>query len=790
MVDAVNAWFGQAEARTDEGAINQGTDGAFRFRGRNDNPMPFFPVQAQGRPDRFRDGNGPIPALTIQHDLRLTSGARSRSAFAARCAERVVHWLNDPRVGFEDPDKGFQRLRPADIAVLVRDRHEAAAVRRALRKRGVASIFQSEQESVFASPEASDLLRWLRAVAAPGEVMLVRAALATRTLDLPFDQLSALAQDDDAYDLAAGQMRDLQKIWQTRGVLAMLRRTLHEFKCPARWLSSPDGERRLTNLLHLAELLQQASIEAQTDQELIQWLARRIDDSGEGPGEEQVLRLESDADLIQVITIHKSKGLEYPVVCLPFACSHRRIEERNKPAFVSVLDAGGERVLKLDCGPSDIEQADIERLREDLRLYYVALTRARHAVWMGFASLRHGNSKQCQTRHGAPGSLIAGSQALAESAWFDALKALSGFSERPNAGQEIATGALGPTQPCIVLEAAASHAASTMLNRTEPSPVLAAVRHYTAEFERWWAPGSYTSLTRDAGGSALAPTQARRPAEDEVQDLSDGQPPGPNPTPAANSDAAPWHRFPGGARGGDFVHGVLEWLTAEQFELAGKPRLEQALRDRCVRAGYPEHGEALVEWMHALLATELPGLGARLPQLRSRMCEMEFWMPAAALQSAEVDRLCRTHLLEGCERPALPHRTLNGMLMGFADLVFEHQGRYWVLDYKTNRPWADAIGRAAGGRAVYDRSSLAREMARHRYDVQAAVYLLALHRQLRARLGGAYDPRRQLGGAVYWFIRGIDGPVRGEYAIPADPGVIELLEQLDQQLGLEVEVLR
>jgi exodeoxyribonuclease V beta subunit len=118
------------------------------------------------------------------------------------------------------------------------------------------------------------------------------------------------------------------------------------------------------------------------------------------------------------------------------------------------------------------------------------------------------------------------------------------------------------------------------------------------------------------------------------------------------------------------------------------------------------------------------------------------------------------------------------MLMGFADLVFEHQGRFWVLDYKTNQ-----VGRDG---AAYDRAALESEMARHRYDVQAALYLLALHRLLRSRLGEAYQPARHLGGALYWFVRGIDGPVQGEYAMPADAQVLALLEALDGLLQAEV----
>jgi len=155
--------------------------------------------------------------------------------------------------------------------------------------------------------------------------------------------------------------------------------------------------------------------------------------------------------------------------------------------------------------------------------------------------------------------------------------------------------------------------------------------------------------------------------------------------------------------------------------------------------------------------------------------EMEFWLPAARLHAREVHALCRKHLLPGVSRPQLPDAQLHGMLMGFADLVFEHEGRYWVLDYKSNHLGPDD--------SAYTEDALAAAMAHHRYEVQAALYMLALHRLLRARLGDAYNPTQQLGGAVYLFLRGIDGPAGGCCTLPAPLG---LLEELDAMLKAEV----
>ena len=175
-------------------------------------------------------------------------------------------------------------------------------------------------------------------------------------------------------------------------------------------------------------------------------------------------------------------------------------------------------------------------------------------------------------------------------------------------------------------------------------------------------------------------------------------------------------------------------------------------------------------WLGAVVDTELAGVGAPLRAIGRLLPEMEFWFPSDGLSAARVDALCRAHLLDGRARPALPERELRGMLMGFADLVFEHGGRWWVLDYKSN-----ALG---PGDADYTADALQAGMAEHRYDVQAALYLLALHRLLGARLGTVYEPARHLGGAVYFFIRGIHGPAAGCHLVPSSLALLAALDAL------------
>jgi len=742
VVDVVNRWF---EIPPD----------AFGYRHGADDPLPFQSVDAKGRSEVLYASTGPINAMTVVHDDTLRSQRDARAHLSALCAEQIVAWLSDPQARFVDPQKGDTPLKPKDIAVLVRTGVEAAAVRDALRVRGVASVYLSDRDSVFASDEAQDLCLWLRGVAEPQDMRRVRAALGTRTVGLSLDELHDLATQDELLDQRAEQMRELHQTWQSQGVLAMLRQSLHVLQLAGRWRGQPDGERRLTNVLHLAELLQTASQQLDGEQALIRWLAQQIDEALDGSAsenEEQTVRLESDEDLVKVITIHKSKGLEYPVVCLPFAHSHR-VVTADKAAVLQVSDAQGERRWTLAFDKQDAKGADRDRLREDLRLWYVALTRARHALWVGWSAVKRGNGKTCVNHDSAAGHLLSGGQALEASDWASRWQALE-------------TNAQG--QPLSVqLALAPPEVPLTCWQRTEQQAALRDALHSTAVIDKRWTIASFSRLTRDLSSQPLAHTGldmvTPRPADDEpvVDEV-------PWPTTAV---AQAWHGFARGPSAGNFLHDQLEWLAAENFALQPGTHLAERLLKRCERAGYVVQAPEVLHWLSRVVAQPLRGPEAALNALGTLLPEMEFWLPAERLHAQEIDALCQQHLLPGVSRPQLPDAQLHGMLMGFADLVFEHEGRYWVLDYKSNH-----LGTHD---AAYSAQALDQAMAHHRYEVQAALYMLALHRLLRARLGEAYDPAQQLGGAVYLFLRGIYGPAGGCCTLPAP---VALLDALDAML--------
>ncbi|WP_345250593.1 exodeoxyribonuclease V subunit beta, partial [Pigmentiphaga soli] len=409
MVAAVNRVFEWGERQP-------GGEGAFLFRRGGDDPVPFAPVQAAGRPERFVADGGPAPALTfwqLPQDKPLAAGAYTAQA-AAGCASRIVALLRQAaagRAGFEAPDDALRPLRPADIAILVRTGDEARAIRAELARRGVRSVYLSDQESVFDSAEAADLLLWLKACAEPDDDRALRAALASRTLALELAELERIQTDERLWESRVLQFRAYREGWRRNGVLAMLRRLLNDFDLPRRMLARDDGERRLTNLLHLAELMQRAAAELDGEQALVRHLAGHVWGTARpAAAEDQIVRLESDEQLLKVVTIHKSKGLEYPLVFLPFICAFRP-ERKDRPPLRYHNDDGRPVV---DVAPDDAAEAraDRERLAENLRMLYVALTRARHACWAGVADLCLGQRRDSAFHRSALGYLLGGGRPL------------------------------------------------------------------------------------------------------------------------------------------------------------------------------------------------------------------------------------------------------------------------------------------------------------------------------------------------------------------------------------------
>ena len=748
MVGAVNHVFTRAEVR------EQGR-GAFLFRDGDKNPVPFQGVAAQGRKESLLIDGQPIAALNLWQlpSEQPVSGALYRQQLAGSCATAIVELLNGGQSGlsgFAREGQTLQGILPADIAILVRDGREAQAVRSELSARGVRSVYLSDKDSVFAAQEAHDVLAWLKACAEPDVERPLRAALACTTLNLSLAELERLNQDELAWETRVMQFRGYRQIWRSQGVLPMLRRLLHDFALPQALIVRDDGERVLTNLLHLSELLQQAAAELDGEQALIRHLAEHLALSGQA-GEEQILRLESDEQLVKVVTIHKSKGLEYPLVFLPFICSTKPVDGSRLPLHYH--DASGQAQVTLNPTAPLIALADDERLAEDLRLLYVALTRAQHACWLGVADLKRGNSNSSVLHLSALGYLLGGGARLQEPAelgrWLQALvqdcPALA-WCERPEARD------LRFTPP---RNAAALRPARLPQRRAA---------------ENWWI-ASYSALRI---GDQLGAATEEAPESALAQKLFDDErldPAAPREVMPAGGDI---HRFPRGPNPGTFLHGLLEWAGNEGFAIDPQT-LRDALARRCNRRGWQGWIEPLGDWLGHLLQMPLP-LGEKrapvaLAELTQYRIEMEFWFASHQVDVLQLDALVRRHTHHGVPRPAAEPVLLNGLFKGFIDLTFAHDGRYYVADYKSNWLGADD--------AAYTEQAMETAILEHRYDLQYVLYLLALHRQLKARLPD-YDYDQHMGGALYLFLRGSRAASRGAYFCRPPRELIERLDLLFQ----------
>ncbi|WP_324004056.1 exodeoxyribonuclease V subunit beta [Aeromonas hydrophila] len=689
--------------------------------------IPFLPVEAQGKSKALQlDGD----AAPVLHCWQLSgqptfNKGDYQSRMARATAVEIHRLLALAREG--KAQIGDQPVKAGDIAVLVRTGAEGKLVQQELARLAIASVYLSNRESVLAQVEAREILLILHACQNPGEERSLRAALATGLFDLDAKALDELASDERAWESAVQEFMEYRKIWHKRGVLAMLRALLHRRNLASSLLASPNGERRLTNFLHLGELLQQVSCELDGEYALLRWLGEAAS-RPDGQDAEQVLRLESERKLVQIVTIHKSKGLEYPLVFLPFICSHRAADT---PLFHEADGAGNRTVLDLTGAEESLAEADRERLAEDLRLLYVALTRGVYATWLGLAPVRSGNGKSEKTdlHQTAIGYLLQKGEEG------DAATLATALTELAQALPGVAVGEPSLTRPAPM--------AAEEEQLGEPQ-----VRHFTGTLERDWWISSYSGLAAQGHGHSKG-VLANPGFDDEVvteaaalaADLS-----------TAQQEEAPQpsiFTFPKGARPGTLLHSLFE--TIDFQSAAGEP-LAEHIATLLVQDGFDESwAPVLQQQVEAVLDTPLEtGFGepVRLRDLapERKQVELEFFLPMGRVTAPALTTLCQQHDPLSRGNKPLSFATVQGMLKGFIDLVFEWQGRWYLLDYKSNH-----LGMSP---ADYSRSALEQAMAEHRYDLQYQLYSLALHRLLALRLPG-YDFEQHFGGVFYLFLRGM-----------------------------------
>ncbi len=602
-------------------------------------------------------------------------------------------------------------VQPKDIAILVRTNRQARDYQTLLRQAGIPSVLNNT-ESVFQSQEAVDLHVLLQAVANPGDSGLLKQALALDWFGLDGQALYRLGNDEQAWDNWVSRFLGYFQDWQKRGLMAMMQSLLSQEQIRLVLAKSALAERRLTNLQHLLELLQTAALEEHLAiNKTLDWLQNAISKAvqTQSGSENQQLRLESDEDAVQIITMHRAKGLEYPVVFCPYLWQGNNRLNTEKALVICHEDGG----MVADLGSEQFEarrlQAIAEALAEDLRVFYVAVTRAKVRCYLAWADVRSVEN--------------ANSSAMA---WL-----LSGevdFAEAGFAGQQAVLQGLGNSLPNAfgyhLLTLPAQLRGDYQAVKQQPN---LQARQLRRSLYSHWQMSSYTAL------SALSQHDAPELPENKSDE------------PQLSAALTEAEQLPLGAITGNVVHELLEHC---HFASLAQGHLNPLQRQQaCQRFGLKlSQPQLLDDLLKIVVSTPLSAKDADfcLMNLPASHClkEMPFYLSLQTLDTVQIN-----HIL--ADSPAfqpLDSKTLCGYLTGFIDLICCYQGRYYLMDYKTNYL------------PDYQPTSLLAAMREHNYGLQYWLYTVVLHRYLQNRLPG-YRYQQHFGGVRYLFVRGMQADV-------------------------------
>jgi len=602
---------------------------------------------------------------------------------------------------------GAKPLRSGDIAILVRTAREGNSLRAVLAKNGIRAVTIGK-DKVFDSDEASGLYGLLLAINHYSDRELLRAALASQLLNLDYLQIAEINDNEACWQDWSEKIRKLHLLWLHRGFIAMFQHLLQLLEIGERIAESSFSQRRLTNLLHLAELAQQQSRISPGFDALLAWYRSQF---SENTMDETELRLENDEDLVKIVTIHKSKGLEYPVVFAPFlwTCRPRAVK---KDSILLFHDQNHNPVI--DLGSQQHQQhtfiAEKERLAEDIRVAYVAITRARAKVYLAWGDVGDGKMAGRPAKTGL-GYLLHPGQSASE---LDSNLPWA-FNSAADISEDLDTLVKASKGSIEIIPLPQQTDGSKLDQPVNNEPLETTT--FKARLVSDWKIASFTGLTRDI--HQVAHRGSTGISGDPILD------------------------FPAGSHVGLLLHSVLEHL-----DFAGniKSQCDELLPSYAPRFGLDsiDYRKTLCKWLETLVISPLNDNGLTLSALsnRHRLNELRFDF---ALDNLSIDKL--NELLAQISGPGLMPvdvEDFRGLITGVIDLVFEYQGKYYLADYKSN-----FLGASLDD---YSADNLKRAILDRRYDLQYLLYSIALHRYLSQRIPD-YVYERHFGGVYYLFIR-------------------------------------
>ena len=725
-----------------------------------ENSIPFYPVKAGRKFSGLHIKGEPIKSLEFNH---LTSAKAlpitakdATLELACDTANQISEWL---QLAQSDQAKiQDRRICAADLCVLVRDRKEAQLMKDALSAVNVASVFLA-RKSVFDTAIAMDLLRLLKALSQPADERLLKAALMSELFTFDAQQLDAMFNDESRWQEILEHRYFWHQTWQKQGVIKAINQVLQYFDVEQGLIEHlADGIRRVTDLRHLSELLQQQSMQLVGETQLVHWFETCLLEPDDNSDNQQ-MRLESDANLVQIITLHSSKGLEFPLVFIPFASNYRIAQQ--------ALYHNDKQQLEVDFLNQDnnLQKADFERLAEDIRLLYVAVTRAIYYCSIGVWNITLGKSKkESGFTLSALGSVLMQSKDNVD-------QAAEQTPEQPTTDSLITQRIQALATKCDLsyrtfTTAEAPRKFAPQLDTSKSSAIKALT--LLKAVDRPWRLTSYSAIS-----SQQAHLDMPLPGQDEGQDLAVDQEIDSQLSSLASQQVtqqSPFS-FERGANAGSFLHGVLENIDFQMPQ-----QLSEVITQQSTWFGIAEEWHDCVEtWLADVLVAPFSKddktTNISLQKLAANQVkvEMEFHMPLHQVKVTDFNRIINQYFQQYARD--YQFQQLNGMIKGFIDLMFEYDGKFYVADYKSNH--------LGDSYEHYHDGAMEQAMSGHDYHLQAILYTLALHRWLKHKLPH-YDYNKHIGGAYYLFIRGMSQtmPGNGVYFIQPEKSMIEALDDL------------
>jgi exodeoxyribonuclease V beta subunit len=723
--------------------------------------IQYYPVESQIQDVDFFKNALHIWFIENNEDSSIPIGV-ARKIIAKNIVTEIQNLVNS---SFKVDGKALQY---SDIAILVHRHHEAELVQGILRQYGINSVLYSRQ-SIFATPEVWELLHVLEAIIHPSSTTAIKRAMVTSLFGYCGNDIIQMEQQG-SLDNIKMQCATYLNVWKSKGFIVMVQQLLHDGSIVNKKngidtvakniLQYTDGERVITNILHCAEILADAERRKKLDPlALVEWLKRSMYDAADI--EDEQLRLESDANAVKIVTIHASKGLEYPIVFCPYLFNVSSLDDifvfhdneddnyKTNISFKFNKNQIEEKALLFE--DDDYEQikfvAECEQLAESLRIAYVAITRAKYKCYIGWGNIN--TTKKSALRYlfhfnnstDSITNFINGIDHTSQ----ELLKDLKSIEEQ--SGGVI-------TVQCIKDQVLPLQS-TVQSQQMQPQ----SIKTLTKSIQPGWQLTSYTSLSYKRDDEKNDELQVPVITKEEAKELS-------------------IFTFPAGSIPGLCIHKIFETI---EFNADNK-EIVQAVSDILKKYNIDTMWtDVIAKMVSNVLTVPLQAKFASLSHITSnqRRHEVEFYYPIEHLDSKRLIELFREQSLFTMKYAnaleQLNFADISGFMHGYIDMVFEYENAFYIVDWKSN-----LLGTSI---EAYHTKKLEDAVCSHLYFLQYNIYAVALHRYLKLLLRKTYRYEKNFGGVFYIFVRGVDASLGSEYGIFYDKPDATFIGKLDSLLG-------